>query len=363
VTPPVRPDFLVRDPETIEGEIVAQLEADLGRILQPAQVEAVLGRVFAYRESLVRMAIQDAAEQNLVAFARAGNLDNLGELVGAVRLPAVAAHCTIRFTLVGIQAADVVIPAGTRVQSDNGKIVFVTSASLTIVSGLVTGTVLGTAQSIGEAGNGFAIGSVRVILDPVAFVSTAANDDVTSGGAEVEDDERYRERIREAPNAFSVAGSIEAYRYHAMSVSTSIIDVTVTSPSAGIVRAYVLTNTGIPGAPLLAQVLAALSADRVRPLTDHVEVVAPTAVNYTIVGTITLLPGADGPATLAAAQAAAAAYAADRSAGLGRDVVPSQIIAALSVPGVYNVALTFPALTAITDDQWANCTLINVTIA
>jgi phage-related baseplate assembly protein len=40
--------------------------------------------------------------------------------------------------------------------------------------------------------------------------------------------------------------------------------------------------------------------------------------------------------------------------------VPSQIVAALSVPGVYEVTLTAPPYTQLEAGQWANCTAINL---
>jgi len=43
--------------------------------------------------------------------------------------------------------------------------------------------------------------------------------------------------------------------------------------------------------------------------------------------------------------------------------VPSQIISALSVAGVYGVTLTSPVLTPLTPGQWANCTMISLTTA
>ena len=52
--------------------MIASFQALAGRTLYPAQVERLLIDLYAYRESLVRNAIQYAAMQCLVAFAKLG---------------------------------------------------------------------------------------------------------------------------------------------------------------------------------------------------------------------------------------------------------------------------------------------------
>lgn len=355
------PELIGRDPAVVEREMVALFEKMTGRTLQPAQPERVFISLMAYRETLVRMQIQDVALQNTVAFARAPMLDYLGELVGTTRLPATPAGATLRFTLSAPQNVPVTVPAGTRVQTTDGRVTFATRTELVIAARAASGTVGASATVAGTLGNGYAAGAVANLLDPIAFVAGAANVDATGGGAEVEDDERFRERVRRAPETFSVAGSVEAYRFHALSVSSAITAVTVTTPTMGVVRLHILTRDGLPTADLLARVAAAVSSERVRPLSDTVEVVAPEEVRYTIAATVRLLVGADRDITLAAVDAAARAYAADRRAGLGRDIVPSQLVAALSVPGVYDVTLVSPTKTEVKPSQWANCTAINIT--
>lgn len=80
------PSFIDRDPIAITNEMVASWQETTGKTLYPGQPERLLIDLIAYRESLVRIGIQEAAKQNLVAFARAPMLDYLGELVGVYRL-------------------------------------------------------------------------------------------------------------------------------------------------------------------------------------------------------------------------------------------------------------------------------------
>ena len=59
------PNFIDRDPAQITSEMIAQYEDASGKKLYPAQAERLLIDLFAYRENLVRIAIQEAAKQNL----------------------------------------------------------------------------------------------------------------------------------------------------------------------------------------------------------------------------------------------------------------------------------------------------------
>ncbi len=99
------------DPNLILADMIAEFEAASGRTLQPAQVERLLINLYAYRESLVRNAIQYAAEQNLLAFASFPMLDYLGQLLSVTRLASQPAVTTLQFTLTGALTVPFTIPA------------------------------------------------------------------------------------------------------------------------------------------------------------------------------------------------------------------------------------------------------------
>src|ERR1700756_1770993 len=84
------------DPNLILQDMVTSFQALAGRTLYPAQVERLLIDLWAYREALVRNAIQYAALQCLVAFSAYPMIDYLGELVGVTRLSAEGANCTLQ---------------------------------------------------------------------------------------------------------------------------------------------------------------------------------------------------------------------------------------------------------------------------
>ena len=358
------PTFIDRDINTITADIVSQYESLSGKTLYPAQSDRIMLDVIAYRESLLRIGIQEAAKQNLVAYAKSPMLEYLSELVGCHRLPAVAAVTTLRFTLPAILESDIAISSGFRVEVGDGSVTFTTDAAVTLPAGELFVDVSSTCTEAGIIGNGWQPGQISSPVDTLDANFTVANTTVSSTGVDIEDLERFRERVKLAPEAFSTAGSKLAYRYHAMSAHQSIVDVAVLSPTPGVVNLYPLMAGGLPDEALLTLVAATCSGEKVRPLTDNVATLAPGAVNYAISAQLVLYANADVTSTMALARANAESYVAARAAGLGIDVVPSQLIAALQVAGVYQVVLSSPAaVLQVADYQWASCTSITLSSA
>lgn len=358
------PDFITRDPQVITQEIIAHYELLTGKTLYPAQVERVLIDVIAYRETLVRIGIQEAAKQNLLAFSRAPMIDYLGELVGVTRLPAIAARTTLRFSLEAPLATNLLIPAGTRVEGADGKVTFALDQAVTLAAGALAVDAAATCEEPGADGNGWQPGQIASLVDDLDGVELAvANTAVTSGGAAEESDERLRERIKLAPEAYSTAGSRLAYVFHAKSAHQDIVDVAVISPEPGVVHLYPLVATGLPDANILALVQAQCSGEKVRPLTDNVKALVPEAVDYVIDLALELYKETDADSVKTLAQAAAHAYKADRAAGLGRDIVPVQLEAAVKVAGVYDIARQQPSKIVLAAHQWARCTGVRVVLS
>jgi len=129
----------------------------------------------------------------------------------------------------------------------------------------------------------------------------------------------------------------------------------VTQPASSPVTSVVASGA------LLAKVAAIVNADTIRPLTDTVNALAVSEVDYQISGTVTLYSDADPAVTMSGANAAAVALAQNLAMRIQRDIVPEEIIAAIgSVPGVYRVTLTSPSYQQLSAGQWANCTAITL---
>lgn len=364
--PLLPPEFVKVDPTAIEANLISRYEDATGKVLYPAQVERLFINQIAYSHSLALSAIQHAGEQLLVRFSRGPILDYLGELVGTPRLLSRPASCWLVFSITEPRGTALTIRAGTRVASSDGTLAFATTQSVTIEAGQLTVRVRATCTAPGSSGNGWAVGQIGSLVAPIEGVSVV-NDTVPAGGADEEDDDPYRERIILAPEAYTNAGSRGAYRYHAMAVDQSIIDVEVHGPSegqpAGQVALYPLTSSGLPGDDLLERIAALVSGERVRPLNDTVRVLRPVEVVYVIRAHVTLYSTADRATAMQAAQRAADAYASERRAGLGRDLVPEQISTALQVAGVYRARVETPALRSVQGNEWANCEAIELIYA
>ena len=373
------------DPNLILADMITAFQSASGRTLYPAQVERLLINLYAYRESLVRAAIQYTGQQNLLAYASYPVIDYLGQLVGVTRLAGVAATCTLQFTLTGALTVSYTVAAGTEVGTSDGNFIFATSSALTIPAGSTTGSVQAACTTTGTAANGYLSGQVDVLIGGDALIASVANTTTTAGGSLVETDDHMRARIQAAPNQYSTAGPSGAYRFYALGADPTIIDAEVVSPSPGTVDVYVLTgpitvqpaaspnSVGIASSGIIAEVVAALNAETVRPLCDTVNVYAVTEVDYTVTATVTLFDNADATSSEAACQAAAVQQAINLASSVDNDIVPSQWVSALSVVGVYEASVAIAAniggspvspqgdgRIVLTAGQWANCTAINL---
>lgn len=359
------PEFVKIDPASIEAGLVARYEAKSGKTLYPAQIERLFIDQIAYAKTLVLSAIQNAGEMLLVRFSNGPILDYLGEMVGTDRLQAQRARHTQAFILPAVQAVPVTINAGTRVTTADGKLAFYTETAVQIPAGQLEVRVTAICETAGSVGNGWSLGQVSALVAPPVDGMTTGNVTVPSGGEEQEVDERYKERIVLAPEAYTNAGSRGAYRYHAMSAHQSIIDVAVHGPDEGQedghVALYVLTAQGEPSAELLQLVSEQTSGEKRRPLCDVVQTLPSTRVEFAIKARLEFYNGVDRATAMADARAAVEKLAADMRSGLGRDIVPEQVTAALKVAGVYRPLVDEPAeVTVVAGNEWASCTSIEL---
>lgn len=364
-----QPEFIERDVNQIVNEMVAQYEQLSGKTLQPAQVERLLINAFAYRESLIREKIQYAALQNLVEFSNAPVLDELGRLVGVTRLAASAATVEMKISLVPGHGG-VTIPAETRVASTDNKAVFTPENDIIVPAGTNVVEVTCTSVSTGTTANGYALDTITNILDPLAFISAVGNTTVSGGGADQESDSALRERIKLAPSSFSNAGSKGAYKYFARSANPSIIDVEVLGPNdtpagaPGEVNVYPLMEDGnVTPYTVLNQVAAAVNAEKVRPLTDLVNVIAPTRVDYELEVNLIIFNGYDATQIHDAVLAKLNAFALAKRKTLGQDIKMTQVIAQCMIDGVYDAEATLPGADIIISAiEYGYCVDFNVYI-
>lgn len=350
-------DFASTDVTETTNNIITAYEAISDRTLYPGDPTRLfflsLAAIIVQQNSLINL----TAKANLLKYASGTILDHIGAFSETTRLPAAAAATTIRFTLSAIQLAAISIPAGTRVStSSNPKRYFATSSFAQITPGELTIDVLAFCTDVGVTGNGFTVGQINQIVDPIAFVASATNLSISSGGANVEDDDAYRERIHTAPESFSVAGPSGAYKHWAKSASSSIVDVEVFSPAAcQVVVVPLLENGGIPGQALLDVVNEAVNDRSRRPLTDQVTVKAPTTLPYNIVFHYWISKERLSELTTiqASVNQAISSFVSWQNSKLGRNINPSELIRRIMDAGAYRVNITEPAYADVDYDEVA----------
>lgn len=204
---------------------------------------------------------------------------------------------------------------------------------------------------------GALFGVERLLLSPA--VPTA----IPPIPAVYESDSDFRYRIQLSLEGLSTAGPEGAYIFHALSADGQVLDASAISPTPGQVLITVLSRagTGVPSEALLATVLAKLSDESVRPLTDYVQVQPATIAQYQVTATLYFYAGPDREVVMANARAALEAYTAGQHR-LGLDVTLSGIYAALHQPGVQRVDLASPTANLVVNRQSASyCTAINLT--
>ncbi|MDA5626867.1 baseplate J/gp47 family protein [Pasteurella multocida] len=310
----------------------------------------------------MRKGINEAFRQTFPQTATGLALDLCGETLGCYRLKDKPARTILCFSVKGDHAS-ILIPKGTQVAISD-DLYFVTKNDDVITPLISYVEIEAECNQAGTAGNGWEVGRVKTLKSRLNTESevTVSNIDVSSGGLTEEEDDSYRKRILAAPEAFTTCGSIAAYDYHTRAVSQAIADVNVTTPHGGLVRITVLTKDGVTDERLLSDIESHLSAERRRPLCDTVEVQAPIKRDYQIRATLKLLEGYREDIVKTTARDRLQEYLSTKTKKLGMDVVPSAIISALRVEGVYDVNLQQPSKMLIAENQWANCTALSIEI-
>lgn len=344
-------EFIETDSKKIKTAILTELENGVNEQLYPGDERRIFGEALASVIVSVFNSVNDACRQKMLRYARGTVLDAIGQNRDVKRLGAEYAKTTLRFSIKSPLASDIVIPEGIRVTSDM-KRYFVTDEAVTILSGDKYADVTATAENSGENYNGIIVDTITSIIDisRIPTIDSVTNITESSGGKDGENDEPFRERIRESENKLSTAGPAKAYKYYALSANAKVSDavvisedeiiekklkvydghaflggdqldaeslkilgasesdysvayedglltitlsgliasqseitVTITRMMAGCVKIVPICAGGeIPDAEVLADVLAACSAEDVKPLTDRVRVEAPSVESYDI---------------------------------------------------------------------------------
>lgn len=361
--------FADKDINQILNEMVAQYEqiyfeqTGQRKKLYPGDPLRIFLYAQALRELQLRYLIDNSAKLNLLKYSREDFLENLAAFHDVERLPATKAKVKVRFTLSAPQATVQTIPAGTRV-SPGGDIYFAVLEDTEVPPGMTEIDVMTECLQEGEIGNGFTPGQINILVDPIPWVESVENIEESQGGANVESDESLRERIRLAPESFSVAGPEGAYEFFAKQYSVLVEDVAVLSPAPGEVNVRVLLQKGqIPEPSFLEGLRDYLSASHRRPLTDYVTVDAPDSVPYNIDLTyyIRTADGAQASDIQAQVEQAVQEFIVWQKSKIGRDINPSELVARIIQAGAKRVEINEPIYTQLSSTEVATAIDVNVT--
>lgn len=334
--------------------LVQGYEQLTGGTAKPGSPERVFIQWVASIVTHERVLMNYTGNQNIPSRAEGENLDALAELFYIRQRPqAKAAGCTQRFHISEPQLSAILVPAGTRVTSPGG-LTWETVRDVYINIGETYADVQMRCQTLGAVGNGYTPGQLNTMVDVYDYYSETENITQSDGGADAATDEEFYQLMRASMDAYSCAGAKGSYEYFAKQVSTEIADVIANSPEPGVVKLYVLMDDGtLATDEIKAAVLAACSADDVRPLTDQVFVEDAEPVEYNIDFTYYTQTGSGKSAAeiQAAVDAAVQNYVRWQAGKLGRDINPSALIGLLMQTGIKRVELREPLFTVLRDDS------------
>ena len=344
-------DGLIREVEeenaAITGRLTRLPRADKHRMALNAvalylyNAEMRLERRFLAQ--LLKTAYGDDLDQ-LAATISHGHLKRYGERYATV---------TVRFRLSAIRAGATPIPIGTRVRGEE-EIFFFVKEYAEVPPGELYVDAKCEAITAGRGGNGFLPGDINVLVDPLPFVESVENVNISAGGADVESCEDFTRRIYYSGERFSTAGALDAYRYWAMEWSPDVETVWPFSPAPCHVTVLVLMTGGVtPDEEIIKGLYEHLSAKDKRPLSDKLVVGAPIEVDYEI--NLTYFIRQDFAASEVhirqAAERAVDEYVRWQR-HIRRDITPGKLFHFLhAVPGIKRVAITSPGADVVIDDR------------
>ena len=306
-------------------------------LLESDNYSALL-ETLAYRELLLRARINDSVKAMLLPFSTGDDLDNIVAIYGIERLKGERPTAQCEFSLSMPRSSDTYLPKGLILRSENGEIaslkseVVIRANELKAVGVIILDEFTKTSKA-----------KCEYIQTPLPFVLKAKQLSEFEGGAELENDERLRERAMLSLERFSTAGSKKAYIYHALSANAKVEEASVLNGGPGIVKVYLKTSDMSEGTR--QSVADYLSGEKVRPLTDTVTVANATIKNIEVKAELELTD------MFLQDSIDKEIKASKTSLSIGEDLNLSYVYSTLHKNGVYRARLVTPSTdTKVGDD-------------
>lgn len=320
------------DPQEIWNAMILNYVEAGGDILYPGDEKEMLLRSVQADIVQVLASVDNALRMQTLRYAQGEYLDALGQLRGCARIGASAARATVTITANATGKASV-LAAGTTMTAD-GVAFYELTEDFVLTGGQQTERAEIQAVREGVAGNGLLAGTQMHLSMTNAAVQSIVVATDAAGGNEKEEDDVYRERIREYGLASVTTGPELQYEAAAMAVSGEVLDANAVETGPGQVGVYVIIAEDQHAAAILQSIQEALSAKNARPLTDRVTVYQAEAVPYTL----KVQYSADGSSAISAAVAQAAKDYQDwQDNTIGRPFNPDRLMAAIYQAGATRV--------------------------
>jgi len=288
-------------------------------------------RVLTLRQIHTQADKKETVKQILVTTATGYDLDDLGAGENVFRDNGEYPYAEFEFKLLVAKDEIVYIPKGLILSDETKQYKAIVLETVSLLKGAMSSVVKVALQEYVEESEV----KTETLVTSLQFAVKIKQLDIFKNGATNESDDRYRVRIIASNDRYSTAGSVEAYKYHALSADSRIDDITVLSEKALEVNIYISSFSGVD-ALMIDRVYEACSARYVRPLNDKV-IVSPAE---TIIDEITvevelfdMLSQGDIDTNIRASFS--------NSFFIGQDFVRSDLIRKCHINGVYRVTTDF----------------------
>lgn len=272
--------YLTYDPDEIWDQMMINYVEAGGDILYPGDEKEMLLRSVQADIVQIFAGVDNALRMQTLRYAVGDYLDVLGELRGCERIPAAAARATVTISAIETGKTDT-LEEGTAMTCD-GEIFYLLTEDVPLSGYEETLTAEVIADREGLAGNGLVAGSqLELAIKREGVTSIVAATDAV-GGIDKEEDDVYRERIRQHNLASISTGPARQYESAAEEVSGEIIDSRAINLGPGHVGVYLILSGTTPAADIIADVYEALNTVDTRPLTDLVDVYQAEDIPYTL---------------------------------------------------------------------------------
>ena len=324
--------YLTYDPDEMWLEMMKNYIAEGGDFLYPGDEKEMLLRSVQANIVQAFAAVDNALRMTTLRYATKTYLEILGENRNCPRIMATGAKATVTITT-NVTGEETILEAGTKMTAD-GVIFYLLDEDLTLSGYQETLTADVTCERTGVAGNALTSGTelALAITNRAVYSIVAATD--AAGGNEIEEQETYRERIRQSGLTAVTTGPQQQYEATAKAVSSEIIDARAIN-SSGQVYIYLIISDDATANTIMQEVQDTLNADSVRPLTDQVTIFRATDIEYTL---NVQYKSEIGVSESAAISKAVSDYQAWQDNVIGRPFNPDRLVAALYSAGASQVA-------------------------